>query len=88
MDLRSLLAAVEESSPVDAVDGLSQELAREIGAGHVAVLIANFSGNALVRMSHVSGSGPEQNGHNERAESLPLPGTVHERVLFTQSRDW
>jgi serine phosphatase RsbU (regulator of sigma subunit) len=87
VDLRSLLAAVEESSPVDAVDGLSQELAREIGAGHVAVLIANFSGNALVRMSHVSGSGSDQAGRNERAESLPLPGTVHERVLFTQSRE-
>ena len=38
-------------------------------------------------MSHVSGSGPKQAGHNERAESLQLPGTVHERVLFTQSRE-
>jgi serine phosphatase RsbU (regulator of sigma subunit) len=87
VDLRSLLTAVEDSSPVDAVDALSQELARAIGAGHVAVLIANFSGNALVRMSYVSGTGPEQAGHNERAESLPLPGTVHEHVLFTQSRE-
>jgi hypothetical protein len=42
VDLPSLLAAVEESSPVDAVDALSQELARAVGAGHVAVLIANF----------------------------------------------
>ena len=87
MDLPSLLAAVEEASPVDAVDALSQELARAVGAGHVAVLIANFSGNAVVRMSHVSGTGREQAGHNERAESLPLPGTAYERVLFTQSRE-
>jgi serine phosphatase RsbU (regulator of sigma subunit) len=87
VDLQSLLAAVEDSSPVDAVDALSEELARAVGAGQVAVLIANFSGNALVRMSHVSGTGPEHAGHNERAESTPLPGTVHERVLFTQSRE-
>ena len=87
MDLRSLLAAVEEASPVDVVDALSQELARAVGAGHVAVLIANFSGDAVVRMSHVSGSDLERAGHNERAESLPLPGTVYERVLFTQSHE-
>jgi serine phosphatase RsbU (regulator of sigma subunit) len=47
-------------------------------------LIANFSGNALVRLSHVSGASPDQAGRNERAESVPLPGTAHERVLFTQ----
>jgi hypothetical protein len=87
VDLRSLLAAVEESSPVDAIDALSQELARTIEAGHVAVLLANFSGNALVRMSHVLGKGREQAGHNERVESLSLPGTVYERVLFTQARE-
>jgi hypothetical protein len=38
-------------------------------------------------MSYVSGTGPEQAGHNERAESMPLPGTAYERVLFTQSRE-
>lgn len=87
MDLRSLLATVENSSPVDAVDALGQELVRTAGAEDVAVLIANYSGSALVRMSHVSRRRPEHDGHNERAESVPLPGTVHERVLFTQSRE-
>jgi serine phosphatase RsbU (regulator of sigma subunit) len=87
VDLQSLLAAVEESSPVDAVDALSAELAQAVDARHVAVLIANFSGNAVVRMSHVSRSRPEHAGRNERAESVPLPGTVHERVLLTQKRE-
>lgn len=84
VDLRSLLAAVEEAFPVEVVDALSQELARALDARHVALLIANFSGDAVVRLSHVSGTGPEQDGHNERAETLPLPGTAYERVLFSQ----
>ncbi|HEV7203525.1 MAG TPA: PP2C family protein-serine/threonine phosphatase [Jatrophihabitans sp.] len=87
MDLRSLLAAVEEASPVDAIDALSEALAQEVGAGHVAVLIANLSGDALVRMSHVTRRGQVRAGHNERAESVSLAGTVHERVLLTQVRE-
>jgi len=86
LELRSLLAAVEEAFPVDVIDALSQELARAVDADHVALLIANFSGDALARLSHApgTGSGAEQAGRNERAESVPLPGTTHERVLFTQ----
>lgn len=84
LDLRSLLAFVEETSPVEAVDVLAVELARTIEARHVALLIANFSGTALVRLSHVTGSGRECDGRNERTDPLPLPGTAHERVLFGQ----
>jgi serine phosphatase RsbU (regulator of sigma subunit) len=84
LDLRSLLAAVEEAFPVDVVDALSEELARAVDARDVAVMIANFSGDALVRLSHLSGTGPEQAGRNERAEAVPLLGSAHERVLFTQ----
>jgi serine phosphatase RsbU (regulator of sigma subunit) len=84
LDLRSLLAAVEQASPIDVVDVLGGELARSVGALHVALLIANFSGNALVRLSHVENSGPGQDGRNERAEPLVLLDTVHEQVLFAQ----
>jgi serine phosphatase RsbU (regulator of sigma subunit) len=84
LDLRSLLAAVEETFPVDVVDVLGVELARAVEARHVALLIANFSGSGLVRLSHVNGAGREQDGHNERAESVSLPGTVYERVIFAQ----
>ena len=87
LDLQELLAAVEEASPVDVIDALGQGLARALDARHVSLLIANFSGNALSRLSHVSDSDPERDGRNERVESVPLPGTMHERVLFTQTRE-
>lgn len=86
VDVAALLAAVEEVSPVEVIDALAEELARAVDARHVALLIANFSGSAVVRLSHVSGTGRRQDGLNERAESIPLPGTVHEQVLFTQTR--
>lgn len=87
LDLRSLLAAVEQASPVDAVDVLAGELVRAVDARHVALLIANFSGDALVRLSHVTGAGWEQAGRNERAQPVPLAGTVHGHVLVTQSAE-
>ena len=85
LDLRSLLAALEDASPVDAVDVLAAELARAVDAGHVALLIASLSGNALVRISHATGSGPQHAGRNERAEKVPLAGTAHERALSRSS---
>lgn len=87
MDLGALLAAVENASPVDVVDVLGAELARAVQADQVALLIANFSGSALVRLSHVSGKRSATDGGNERKETVPLRGTVYERVLFTQTRD-
>lgn len=84
LDLRRLLAAVEEASPVEAVDVLAEELAKAIDAGHVALLVANFSGSALVRLSHVTGPSRQRKGRDERATPIPLPGTVHERVLYSQ----
>lgn len=87
VDLRELLAAVEDGSPVDVIDALGAGLARAVDARHVSLLIANFSGNALSRLSHVSDSGPEDDGRNERVESVPLQGTAHERALFTQTRE-
>ncbi len=84
-DLRSLLAAVEDASPIDGVDVLAAELAGAVHARHVALLIANFSGSALVRLSHVGTTDAGQDGRNERGQPVPLPGTVHERVLFSQT---
>ena len=85
LDLRSLLAAVEQTFPVDVVDVLGAELARTVHARHVALLIANFSGSALVRMSHVENTGHDHDGRNERAEPVLLAGTVHQEVVLTQT---
>ncbi len=84
--MRSLLAAVEEASPIDAVDVVAAEMAAAVGARRVGLLIANLSGNAVVRMSHVS-DGTQEDGHNERGQSLSLPGSVYERVLLSQIID-
>jgi hypothetical protein len=87
VDLRRLLAAVEEAAPIDAVDVLAAELAEMVDASHVSLLIANFSGSAVVRLSHVASGNDLQNGRNERVESLPLTDSIYQRVLFTQHLD-
>ena len=85
VDLRRLLAAVEESAPIDAVDVVAAELAEMVDASHVSLLIADFSGRAVVRLSHVTSSNQLHNGRNERVESLSLTDSLYQRVLFTQN---
>ena len=84
LDLRTLIDAAEAAPPIDAVDVLASVLAEVLGASHVSLLIANFSGTAVMRMSHVSSGHALGNGRNERAQEIPLAGTIYERVLFRQ----
>jgi serine phosphatase RsbU (regulator of sigma subunit) len=84
LDIGRLLEAVEGSPPIDAVDVLASELRRVVHAHHVSLLIADLSGNAVVRLSHVTSDHAEDNGRNERTRSLPLAGSVYEQVLFSQ----
>ena len=84
VDLRRLLATVEEAPPIDAVDVLAVELAKMVDASHVSLLIANFSGDAVVRLSHVSGAEVWRDGHNERVESLSLTDSIYQRILHSQ----
>ena len=83
LDLRRLLGAVEGASPISAVDVLAAELREMVDARHVSLLIANASGSAVMRLSHVSSTGG-RDGANERSEPIPLPGSVHEGVLRSQ----
>ena len=73
-DLRRLLEAGEAAPPVDVVDVLAAELAEMVDSTEVSLLIANFSGSAVVRLSHVRPGEPLRDGYNERAETLPLAG--------------
>jgi serine phosphatase RsbU (regulator of sigma subunit) len=84
-DLRSLLERVEAAAPIDAVPAVAEELAHLSGAREVSFLIADFSGHALVRLGTATGApdGARVMGL-EHAETLPVAGTVHERVLRTQ----
>lgn len=86
-DLRRLLDAVEAAPPLNVVDVLAAELAEIVGAAQVSLLIGNFSGTAVNRLSHVMVRDALRNGHNERVDALPLDGSAYQRVLFTQTLD-
>jgi hypothetical protein len=62
LDLNSLLAAVEAAPPVAAADVLAGALAESIDAREVSFLIADFSGQSLIRLGHAAG----------KVRSLPL----------------
>ncbi|MCZ2816545.1 PP2C family protein-serine/threonine phosphatase [Modestobacter sp. VKM Ac-2984] len=84
-DLRSLLERVEAAAPIDAVTAVTAELATLSGATEVSFLIADFSGQALVRLGTETRApdGSRVRGP-EHAATLALAGTVHEQVLRTQ----
>lgn len=84
IDLRGLLAAAENARPVDAADVVGRALREAVEAHHVSLLITNFSGTALVRLSHVSAHAVTEDGANERVEELPLPGSVYEQSMSRQ----
>jgi hypothetical protein len=87
-DLRVLLERVEAASPTDAIEVVADELAAMVGACAVSFLIADFSGRALVRFGTPvdGGSGARRQGF-EQAQTVPLAGTVYDRVLRTQQVD-
>lgn len=87
LDLRVLLDAVEAAPPVEAVEVLASELATMLDATSVSLLITNFSGDAVVRMTHVTDARDQRDARNERAESLPLTGSRYEQVLHRQELD-
>jgi serine phosphatase RsbU (regulator of sigma subunit) len=85
LNLNSLLAAVEAAPPVAAVDVLAAALADAIGAREVSFLIADFSGQSLIRLGHSGGTGVLRLHGKETAERVPLAGTPQGRVLAAQA---
>jgi serine phosphatase RsbU (regulator of sigma subunit) len=85
LDLQGLLAAVENAAPVAAVDVLSGRLAEALGASAVSFLIADYSGQALVRLGHAGSSDATRTQGRETGERVPLAGSPHGRALETQS---
>src|SRR5205809_2010765 len=85
LNLNSLLAAVEAAPPVAAVDVLAAELADAIGAREVSFLIADFSGQSLIRLGHSGGEGALRSQGTETAERVPLVGTPQGRALASQA---
>ena len=88
IDLQTLLERVEAASPAAAIDVVADELTAQLGAQEVRFLIADFSGRALVRFGPPTPGEPGARRHgDEQGQTLPLVGTVYDRVLRTQQTD-
>jgi serine phosphatase RsbU (regulator of sigma subunit) len=85
LNLNSLLGAVEAAPPVAAIDVLAAALAEAIDAREVSFLIADFSGQSLIRLGHSGGGGALRLQGKETAERVPLAGTPHGRALAAQT---
>lgn len=72
---------------MDAVDAVTGELRRALGATWVSFLIADLAGRALVRLTHVGHDEPTPavgDGGRERATVLPFDGGPAEEALRSQ----
>ena len=83
LDLGKLLAAAEAAAPVAAVEVVGRLLAEMIGAHEVGFLIADYSGDSLIRLGHSEGR--VRGRSRETAERVPLTGTPHGRALSGQT---
>jgi serine phosphatase RsbU (regulator of sigma subunit) len=85
--LAGILDAVENAAPVDAVNAVTRELAAALGARTVSFLIADLSGRALVRLSHIPPNGASAARHHgdEVATVMPFDGGPAEQALRTQT---
>ncbi len=85
LDVKTLLASVEAAPPIDAAEVVAAALTDALGARDVSFLIADYSGRALIRLSHVHREDSDDEDINrERGHSVPLAGTPHGRALAEQ----
>src|SRR3954468_1123234 len=88
IDVGALLERVEAEAPVDSVPAVAAALAEMVGAREVNLLIADFTGRALVRLTSASRvEGARSVGLREQAETIPLEGSHYDQVLRTQQAD-
>ena len=74
LDFRQLIEAVENAPPVAAADVLGARLTDALGAREVSFLIADFSGQALIRLGHAASAAAGRTQGRETAERVPLTG--------------
>jgi serine phosphatase RsbU (regulator of sigma subunit) len=86
--LGSLLERIEAAPPTDVIGVVEDELVSVAGAHAVSFLIADYLGRAVVRFDRWTWSVADgQQPILEHSETIPLPGTVYERVMQTQQID-
>jgi serine phosphatase RsbU (regulator of sigma subunit) len=86
MDLSDVLLQVEKAAPVDAVTAVTRSIGTHLGALWVSFLVADMSGRALVRLSHVPiGALPDgRQDDRDVAMTLPFDGGPQEQALRAQ----
>jgi serine phosphatase RsbU (regulator of sigma subunit) len=84
LDLSALLAAVDAAPPIAAAEVIGAALAESLAAREISFLIADFSGRALVRLSHVARGDARGALARERGETVPLVGTPQGQALAKQ----
>ena len=84
LNLSALLAAVDAAPPIAAAEVIGAALGESLAAREISFLIADFSGRALVRLSHVSRSEAKGALARERTERVPLVGTPQGQALAKQ----
>ncbi|MGY2065088.1 PP2C family protein-serine/threonine phosphatase [Blastococcus sp. SYSU DS0619] len=87
IDVGAVLQKVEEAAPIEAVEVVAAELGDMVDATAVTLLLADFSGRAVVRLTSAGQVEGARSHGTDHAETLPLPGTRYERVLRTQQPD-
>jgi len=85
LDLSELLEAIEAAPPVAVADVVGTLLRDRVGAEHVSFLIADYSGDALIRLGHGEAGAATAGPGRETSERVPLRGTPHGRALARQS---
>src|SRR3954452_6496758 len=85
LDLAELLMAVENAPPVAAADVLGERLAATFGASEVSLLVADFSGRALIRLGHAGRDRNTRTHGRETADRVSLLGTPQGRALAEQA---
>jgi serine phosphatase RsbU (regulator of sigma subunit) len=85
LDLAELLMAVENAPPVAAADVLGERLAATFGASDVSLLVADFSGRALIRLGHAGRDQNTRTHGRETADRVSLLGTPQGRALAEQA---
>src|SRR5829696_1779396 len=87
IDIGALLAKVESAAPIDSVQAVAASLGEMLDAREANLLITDFTGRAVVRLTSADRVHGARSHGVEQAETLPLPGTLHEQVLRTQQAD-
>jgi len=87
IDVGQLLERVENAPPMAAVEAVAGALGEMVEAVSVTLLIADFTGRAVVRLTSAELVDGARGRGVEQAETLALAGTVYEQVLRTQEAD-